>query len=444
MKDNFNILFENRFPKFGINKSREIYRLIKELSQITKKSEISVLTEIKENSYEAVKTFLLKKRYSQTFNKTELSSFYLPKYEIDVSCKANTEQLAFYPSNIYYETDSQNSPLFTKLKSLFPKSSFTEIESLKSFLKTVKNNSAKTFISSFNKRCENIFLVKEKYDFFKKCPCTTGVINCGYSIMNLGMGCPYECSYCFLQGYQNIPGILIPYNIEDYLDDEKIVSSARGFFNYKRIGSGEFTDSLVFDKITDFSKQIISFFKKRKNISFEFKTKSLEIKNLLQEGGQSNIVAAWSVNSLQIQKENEFKTPAISARLFSAKECALAGFSTAFHFDPIIHYENWKNGYKEAVDMIFDTVPNESIKWISLGTLRMPAAQKQIMENRFENLDLLNGELLLGQDYKLRYHKDLRIEIYKYINNLIKSKKSNAIVYLCMEDTDVWKKSGML
>ena len=258
--------------------------------------------------------------------------------------------------------------------------------------------------------------------------------------MNLGMGCPYECSYCFLQAYQNTAGIVLPYNVCDYLQDDKITALTQGFFNCKRIGSGEFTDSLVFDHITEFSKSITAFFKKRDDIFFEFKTKSVNISNLLNAGGQNNIVAAWSVNSLKMQKENEFKTPNIVQRLKAAKECAKAGFSTAFHFDPIIFYDGWKEGYKETADMIFDAVPNETIKWISLGTLRMPAAQKTVMENRFPKNEILNGELLLGKDYKLRYDKDLRIEIYKHINSVIQSKKSKCRVYLCMEEAEVWKR----
>jgi spore photoproduct lyase len=129
--------------------------------------------------------------------------------------------------------------------------------------------------------------------------------------MNLGMGCIYDCSYCFLQGYQNVTGIIIPYNIEDYLKDDKIVSSTQGFFNYKRIGSGEFTDSLVFDHITNFSTYIINYFRNKKDIYFEFKTKSSNIQNLLNAGGQKNIVIAWSVNSNEITKNNEFKTASL-------------------------------------------------------------------------------------------------------------------------------------
>jgi spore photoproduct lyase len=426
-------LIINKFSHFGTNKLREILRLLYEISQIEKEQINVILDTLTTRDYKSTKKNLLKRRYPKTFEKVPLSSFYLPKYEVSEDFKVAITNKLFYPTNIYYESQAMQSNLFKNIKTLFPNSQYNEIKSLKSF---VKDNSFS--LKDYNNRCNNLFLVKEKYDFFKKCPCTTGVINCGYSIMNLGMGCIYDCSYCFLQGYQNIPGIIISYNIEDYLKDDRIVSSTQGFFNYKRIGSGEFTDSLVFDHITNFSTYIINYFRNKKDIYFEFKTKSSNIQNLLNAGGQENIVIAWSVNSNEITKNNEFKTASLKERVESAKKCALEGFSTAFHFDPIIYYENWTQGYKETVDMIFDIVPNSKIKWISLGTLRMPTTQKIVIENRFPDTEILNGEFLLGHDYKLRYDENLRIEMYKFINHIIQSKKSNANVYLCMETKKIW------
>jgi spore photoproduct lyase len=265
--------------------------------------------------------------------------------------------------------------------------------------------------------------------------------------MNVGMGCAYECSYCFLQAYQNIPGILIPFNIEDYLKEDKINAfrtKAPGLFGLARIGSGEFSDSLIFDDITGFSKRISDFFAARKDFIFEFKTKSVNIENLLSARAAQNLTVSWSVNSLKIAEENEFKAPPVPERIKAAAQCAKAGFSLGFHFDPVIYYEGWEKGYKETVDMLFDSIPNESVKWISLGALRMPAAQKQIMENRFPQNRILSGEMLLGNDYKLRYEKNMRIKIYGYLSALIKSKKSKCAVYLCMEEKEIWQASNIL
>jgi len=55
----------------------------------------------------------------------------------------------------------------------------------------------------------------------------------------------------------------IPYNIENYLCDEKIEGSIKEFFNFKRTGNGEFTDSSIYDDITRFSTKKIGYLKKR-------------------------------------------------------------------------------------------------------------------------------------------------------------------------------------
>ncbi|MDR1952683.1 MAG: hypothetical protein LBQ37_04140 [Elusimicrobiota bacterium] len=433
------IKIEDYFPRFGVNKKREIERLIFEISKKEKISPCKLLLSIKDFDYEKAKLALLKKRYSKTFRDypdIALSSFYLPQYKIDKNLQAATNPSQFYPKRIYHTSKARLTKTFENAKNLFPFSNFIEIESLKSFQKGKNFN-----IKNYNERLQNLFLIDEQYDFFKKCPCTSNAVGCGYSIMNIGMGCLYECAYCFLQGYQNISGIVIPCNIDDYLTDEKILSlqNVKTFFNYKRIGSGEFTDSLVFDNITGFSKEIVEFFKNKKEIYFEFKTKSVNIENLIEAGGTKNIVCAWSLNSIQMQKENEFKTPSILERLNAAKKIVEAGFSVAFHFDPIIFYENWRGGYKEVVDMLFDIIPQESIKWISLGSLRMPAELKKTIENRFPENKIMDEEFLLGKDYKLRYADNIRIEMFDYMNKIIKSKKSKAIVYLCMEDKSIWE-----
>lgn len=349
--------------------------------------------------------------------------------------QANLISEKFNPKNVYYTKEVVNSFLYNRIKNLYPNANFTEIESLKSFLKKEKFS-----ISKYNVRRENLFLVNEKYDFFKPCPCTKNVKCCNYSILNIGYGCLYECSYCFLQGYQNVAGIILPCNLTDFLNREKIKPVDNKMFFLPRVGSGEFTDSLIFDDITLFSNDIVKFFKENKDISFEFKTKSTNIDNLLKLGGSGNIVISWSVNAEQMIKENEHCTPSLKERLQAAQKCVKAGYSVGFHFDPVILYEDWKDGYKKTIENIFDFIDGKYIKWISIGSLRMVATLKKVIENRFLENKILDEELLLSHDNKLRYEENTRVKIYKYLVDLIKQKNEKVVTYLCMENKDIWNK----
>ncbi|MFC1501709.1 radical SAM protein [Elusimicrobiota bacterium] len=427
-----------KYGHFGPNKSREIIRLLFEITKRDKCSIADIRLFPKTSDFAKIKIELLKKRYPKYFNHNN-SSFYLPKLKVEPALKAHTKTRKIYPREVFVEKTVRESELTKQMQGFFPKAKFSYIDSLKTLLKTQGFS-----LEKYNSRAERFFVAKETHDFFKACPCTTNVLPCGFNIINLGFGCPYECSYCFLQGYQNFPGIIFPANVEDFFKNFKIHTLKSFIFPYARIGSGEFTDSLVFDNITNFSTRIIDFMSGYQDIYFEFKTKSKNIENFLDAKPQKNIVVSWSLNPQKIISENEFCTTSLEERLISASECAKLGYGVGFHFDPIIHYSSWENDYKNVVNQIFSKIPDKSIKWISLGTLRMPAELKKVIESRFPDNELLDAELLLGKDHKLRYHEAVRTDIYKKMNSWIKEQSKKPIVYLCMETKEIWNRSQMV
>ncbi|MCM8758034.1 MAG: hypothetical protein NC903_03120, partial [Candidatus Omnitrophica bacterium] len=335
-----------------------------------------------------------------------------------------------YPKRIYIEKELKNISFVKRFKRNFSKAEFITIPSLKDYLKAHRYD-----LKDYNQRKDNFFIVKERYDFFKKCPCTKSAINCNYFILNLGFGCPYECIYCYLQEYTNSPGIIIPSNLEDFF---------RYFKRFKkssklRIGSGEFTDSLFLNDITGYSASLIDFFKDYPDVYFEFKTKSKNINYLLKSKPYKNIVVSWSLNPQKIIKECEFYTADLKERIESAVICTQAGFKVGFHFDPIIYYSGWQRDYKEVVDYLFDNIKEDRISWISLGTLRFNPRLKKIIENRFPENRILDEEFIFGFDNKLRYPRTLRFNIYKKMLGFIRKRAKYVWVYLCMEEKVIWQ-----
>ncbi len=115
------------------------------------------------------------------------------------------------------------------------------------------------------------------------------------------MGCSFDCSYCYLQGYTNAVGICLPGNLDEIL--EKFSSYYRPGM---RIGTGQFTDSLIFDHLTGFSKKIIDHFRQYLDVEFEFKTKSSNIENILKLPSTKNVLVSWSMNPQKIIDDMEF------------------------------------------------------------------------------------------------------------------------------------------
>lgn len=436
-----NIIENKFFIKSGINKKNELVRLIFE---ILKKYDITItqflnLPAIKDYinkkrfRFQDIKKILLELRYPITSKNDDLKDYivYLPPIKNSDIKKRYFYSGRFRPVSIYIEKEAMNYPLTEKILSRFDYIEPQIIDSLKDFKRSWKD-----YISTIGK--DELFIVKESYDILKPCPCTKNVVCCGYYIFNLGFGCPYDCSYCYLQHYTNFPGIIVPANINEILEKLKLLLK-KVKIPMRRIGTGEFTDSLAMDEITEYTKYILPFFNNTEYI-LELKTKSVNIKNVLKFKPSKNVVIAWSLNPQKIIDSDEYFTPSLEERLKAAKEIIEAGFKAGFHFDPVIYYDGWEKDYKETIELMYRYTGN-NIVWISIGTLRFHRTLKPIIEMRFPESRILDGELLIHPvDKKMRYPDFIRQEIYSKMLKWIRKYDKKVIVYLCMEPLPMWDK----
>lgn len=410
-------------PKLGVNKQRELVRLVYEIAKRDRKPAATILPPQKNLNFERAKKILLQKRYPVNFKTARKDQFYLPKLELDPVQEADLTSRPFAPKTVYIETSVKDTPLAQRVRRAFPNAQFKETD-------------GKTQVGSpnFSKRLDTLLIHREKYDFLKPCPCSCGSAGCGYNLINLGFGCRFECEYCFLQQYQNLHAVLLPANMDEFLAKMDGAKFRTGPFDRPRIGSGEFTDSLVFDDLTQYSAQLVPFFRARPHLQFEFKTKSVNIGGLLNVGGCENVVVSWSVNAAPVTNDAEHFTPGLTARLQAACEVARAGYRLGFHFDPVVIYNGYQQDYARTVEEMADTLPHDKIAWISVGTLRFSRELKKQIETRFPHNTILDGEFLLDFDGKMRYSDAQRLEVYRFLVPLLRKTFPKAVVYLCMED----------
>ena len=413
---------ETVLPELGINKQRELSRLVYEINKRDGLPLSDILPAEKNLTFERAKKILLKKRYPFSFDSAPKNAFYLPKLEFDATQKADLQDRPFSPKDIYIEGSVKESALACRAREMFPQARFHTWDGKK-----------KVGSANFSRRTDTLLIHQEKYDFLKPCPCSEGNAGCGYNLINLGFGCRFECEYCFLQQYQNLHAVLLPANVQDFLDKIDKAQFRKGPFDRVRIGSGEFTDSLVFDELTRYSHDLVPFFKKRPHLQFEFKTKSTCIEGLLKEGGTENVVVSWSVNAPQFIEQVEHFTPSLTQRLEAAKQVARAGYRLGFHFDPVVPFEGWKEAYLSAAEQIAASVPQEKVAWISVGLLRFSRELKKVVENRFPENWILDGEFLLEFDGKMRYSEKMRQEAYEFFVPHLQKLFPQTMVYVCME-----------
>jgi len=282
-----------------------------------------------------------------------------------------------------------------------------------------------------------LFLTRNKGSFIKECPGTRAYTCCGYEILHIGSFCHMDCAYCILQSYFHPPVLQYFVNHNDLFDELRTIFATN---QVHRIGTGEFTDSLIWELWTDLSTHLIPAFAAQKQAILELKSKTTAIENLKQLPHNRKTIAAWSVNTPKIIAEEERGTASLTARLKAAAKCESWGYPLAFHFDPIVIYDGCEKEYEGVVKRIFSHVSPDNIAWISLGTFRFMPALKPLIQKRFPKSNIVYGEFITGLDGKRRYFKPMRIKIFQKIIARIRELAPQVFIYFCMEDDAVWQK----
>ncbi len=285
---------------------------------------------------------------------------------------------------------------------------------------------------------ETLFITKNNGAFIKECPGTSCYTCCGYKILHIGTFCSMDCSYCILQSYFHPPVLQFFVNQYDMIKETNELFLSE---NISRVGTGEFTDSMIWEPLTDLSDFLVTQFSKQNRAVLELKTKTTNIGLLKKLCHNRKTIVSWSLNTEKVIREEERRTSSLSARLEAAALCESWGYPVSFHFDPVILYDGCEKEYKEVIRKIFSYVSSDNIVWISIGTFRFVSSLKNIIKERFSGSKIAYGEFIAGLDSKMRYFKPLRIDIYKKMVGWIKEIAPDVLVYFCMEDDEVWEKS---
>ena len=283
-----------------------------------------------------------------------------------------------------------------------------------------------------------LYLTQNQGAFIKDCPGTKNYTCCGYNILHIGTFCNMDCSYCILQSYFHPPVLQFFVNHNDLFAEltRRLLRP-----EIQRIGTGEFTDSLIWEVWSDLTPRLVARFARQSRAVLELKTKTTAVKNLATLDHNRKTIVSWSANTDAMITSEERHTSTLAARLKAAARCVSWGYPVAFHFDPMIIYPGCEADYRQVVDQIFTHVAPANIVWISLGTFRFMPSLKPIVASRFPDSKIIYGEFIQGLDGKMRYFKPLRIQLYRRMAQWIRSYSDEVTIYFCMEDDEVWEKS---
>ncbi len=281
-----------------------------------------------------------------------------------------------------------------------------------------------------------LILTRNQGRYLRQCPGTRHYRCCGYQILHIGTYCSMDCAYCILQAYFHPPVLQYFVNHEAMWSELEVPFAAPGV---SRIGTGEFTDSLIWEPWAAPSRRLIERFATQDHAVLELKTKTTAIDHLLPIGHNRKTILAWSLNTPRVIASQERATATLKARLAAAARCQTRGYPVAFHFDPLILYNGCEAEYGQVIEMLAEQTDLTGVVWISLGALRFMPSLKAIIQRRFPASKIPYGEFTAGLDGKMRYFRPMRVALYRSMAAALLKLNPALTLYFCMESDDVWR-----
>lgn len=338
---------------------------------------------------------------------------------------------------IYIDKEAKHSLLAQRAYSLFPNEIIFEVSG-----HPLQEQLGELTASQYSQSKRLLYIHPHKGHFFKRCPgFKPGLSCCNYFVLNLGLQCPMDCSYCFLQSYHNNPVTTLYSNIGDAITELEKMALENPTISC-RVGTGETMDSLALDPLSNHSLHLMEFFYRNPHWYLELKTKTDFIDHLLDLPHHKNVIFSWSLNPQLLIDQEELFTAHLEERLNAAEKCVKKGFLIAFYFDPLIWFPEWRAHYEDLINQVTSRFKPEQVSQLAMGSLRIQPEQRHIMRERFAPSNWVNrAELLPSSTGKLRYPSHLRNEMFQTIYQMFKSKNSGWTISLCMETAQQWKQT---
>ncbi|MFW5444385.1 MAG: SPL family radical SAM protein [Methylococcaceae bacterium] len=233
------------------------------------------------------------------------------------------------------------------------------------------------------------------------------------------LNCLYDCRYCFLQGMYQSANYVMFVNFEGFQQDiHQICNNTPDepvhFF------SGYDCDSLALEPVTGFAESFLPFFAGIPNAWLELRTKSTQIRTLLNRSPFPQCVVAFSLSPDEIADKVEHKAPTLIRRLDAMCKLQEQGWQIGLRFDPLIYQAGYQQHYKQLFEQVFSRIKLESLHSVSLGVFRLPEKYFKKIHKLYPEEKLFASPLETKQKMT-SYKAELEQEMMQYCSEQLLS-----------------------
>jgi spore photoproduct lyase len=232
----------------------------------------------------------------------------------------------------------------------------------------------------FNPKSQNFRLQKqnpalilaEKYQkFVLPTPAAYGIGGEHNYYFSHMLNCLYDCRYCFLQGMYQSANYVLFVNYDDFqrkIRDICYQNPDQPIYFF----SGYDCDSLALEPITGFAEAFLPLFAELPNAWLELRTKSTQIRSLLNRQPLKQCVVAFSLSPDDVVEKVEAKAPSLDKRLEAAAKLQQQGWPIGLRFDPLIYQDDYQQHYQALFKRVFQQIDANQVHSVSLGVFRLP------------------------------------------------------------------------
>jgi spore photoproduct lyase len=228
------------------------------------------------------------------------------------------------------------------------------------------------------------------------------------------LNCLYDCRYCFLQGMYHSAHYILFVNYEDFHHEISKIIANHSKNEEIHFFSGYDCDSLALEPATDFAANFLNFFATLPdNALLELRTKSTQVRSLLEREPLENCVVAFSFTPDGTAKALEHKAPNVQRRLDALKKIQDKGWKIGLRFDPMIYQKDYRPQYETLFEAVFEQIDPALLHSVNLGVFRLP-------DNFFKKLrNLYPDEILFASPMEstrgmMAYKQEIEEEMTQY------------------------------
>ena len=289
----------------------------------------------------------------------------------------------------------------------------------------------------FNPKAQNFRLQKqrpalilaEKYqNFALPAPLGYGIGGQHNYYFSHMLNCLYDCRYCFLQGMYQSANYVLFVNYEDFQAEIRQICQQTPEPVY--FFSGYDCDSLALEPLTGFAESFLPFFAELPNAWLELRTKSTQIRSLLNRQPWERCVVAFSLAPADLAEKVEERAPGLEKRLEAAAKLQQQGWPIGLRFDPMLYQQDYAEQYRQLFEQVFSVLDAEKLHSVSLGVFRLPEQYFKKMHKLYPEQKLFVSPLQTAEGL-VSYRRDLEQAMMSVCSEMLLDFIPEAIFFPC-------------